>query len=62
MRACVGTMGLVASRRDIAEAARLLRSLLELVEAGELGAGSGHAQALVRRIEGAAVALESAGR
>ena len=52
----------MASRRDIAEAARLLRRLLEMVDAGELEASSSAAQGLVRRIEGAAVALESAAR
>ena len=44
------------------EAAALLRRLLALIESGELDAGSGHAQAMVRRIEGAAIALETAGR
>lgn len=52
----------MANRRDVAEAARLLRRLLELVESGELDAGSAHGLAMVRRIEGAAMALESASR
>lgn len=52
----------VPNRRDMAEAARLLRQLLELVDAGILEATSGPALAMVRRIEGAAMALESAGR
>lgn len=56
------TMVTVATRRDMSEAAALLRRLLALIDSGELDAGSGHAQAMVRRIEGAAVALESAAR
>jgi hypothetical protein len=46
----------------MAEAARLLRGLLELVDRGELSADSAHGVALVRRIEGAAVALDEASR
>lgn len=44
---------------EIAEAAVLLRRLLDLVESGDLDASSGHGQALKRRIEGAAIALEA---
>jgi hypothetical protein len=44
---------------DEPSAAELLRSVLELVETGELEANSAHAVALVRRIEGAIVALEA---
>lgn len=44
----------------MAETARLLRGVLALVERGELEAESAHATALVRRIEGAAVAFEVA--
>lgn len=42
-----------------AEAAALLRRLLEAVETGELEARGEAAQALVRQLEGAAVALET---
>jgi hypothetical protein len=52
----------MTSRRDAREADELLRRLLALVDSGDLDAGSGPAQALVRRIEGAATALEIAGR
>lgn len=45
---------------DYAEAAAMLRRLLAAVEADELEANSARATALVRRIEGAAVALEEA--
>ena len=45
---------------DLAEAARLLRAVLDAVEAGELEANGGQAVALVRRIEGAVAALEAA--
>lgn len=45
---------------DLADAARLLRAVLDAVEAGELEAGSADAVAMVRRLEGAAVALEAA--
>jgi hypothetical protein len=49
------------SRRDIVDdAAALLRRLLDAVEDGELEATTPRAVALVRRIEGAAVALEAA--
>lgn len=58
----VAALAAVATRSDIREAAALLRRLLELVERGDLDAGSGQARAMVRRLEGAAVALESAGR
>jgi hypothetical protein len=51
------------SPEDLAEAARVLRSLLALVETGELEAKTPNARAVVRRIEGAAIAAElSAGR
>ena len=49
------------NHRDMREAAELLRRLLDAVERGDLDATSGPAQALVRRIEGAAMALEIAG-
>ncbi len=45
---------------DLAEAARVLRAVLIAVETGELEATGGQAVALVRRIEGAATALEAA--
>lgn len=44
----------------LAEAARLLRSIVGAVEAGELEATTPRAVAMVRRIEGAAAALEAA--
>jgi hypothetical protein len=50
------------TKRDLAEAAALLRRLVEAAERGELEATSAHAVALLRRIEGAAVALEKASR
>ena len=45
---------------DLAEAARLLRSIIRAVEAGELEAATPRAVAMVRRIEGAAIAWEAA--
>jgi transcription elongation GreA/GreB family factor len=50
-------MGSKVKRSDLAEAARLLREVLALVEAGELEATSPAARALVRRLEGAVVGL-----
>jgi hypothetical protein len=44
----------------LADAAAALRRLLAAVESGQLEADSATARALVRRIEGAAVALEQA--
>ena len=44
------------------DAARLLRRLLAEVDAGLLRASSGREVAMVRRIEGAAAALEAAAR
>jgi hypothetical protein len=49
----------VVKRTDYAEAAAMLRRLLAAVAADELEAKSAHATALVRRIEGAAVAFEA---
>ena len=48
------------TRADNAEAAAMLRRLLAAVDAGELEANGGRATALVRRMEGAAVAFELA--
>jgi len=45
---------------DLSEASGMLRAVLTAVEAGELEAGSSRARALVRRIEGAAAALDAA--
>jgi hypothetical protein len=46
---------------DLADAARLLREVLALVEMGELAATTPpRAVSTVRRLEGAAVALETA--
>jgi hypothetical protein len=42
------------------EAAAMLRRVLNAVERGDRSAGTPRAMALVRRIEGAAVALEAA--
>ena len=41
------------------EVAELLRAVLDAVARGELEANSGKAKALLRRIEGAAAALEA---
>jgi hypothetical protein len=41
------------------DALTLLRAVLAAVESGELEATSGHARALLRRLEGAAMALEA---
>jgi hypothetical protein len=45
---------------DLIEAAAMLRRLLALVEAGELEATTPTARAVLRRIEGAAIAVELA--
>jgi len=45
---------------DLADAASLLRRVLTLVEAGELEAKTPEARALMRRLEGAALAAEVA--
>lgn len=45
---------------DLAGAAAMLRRLLALVEAGELEATTPSARALLRRLEGAAIAVELA--
>jgi hypothetical protein len=50
------------TKKEMAELADLLRRLLALVDAGELEAETPDARALVRRMEGAAVALEQAAR
>jgi hypothetical protein len=52
----------VANRRDVAEAAAVLRRLLDLVARGELDVSAGQGTAMLRRIEGAAVALEESSR
>lgn len=46
------------SRQDAAEAAEAIRAVLTAIEAGELTADTPRALALVRRLEGALVALE----
>ena len=48
------------SKTDAAEAAAMLGRVLEAVDRGELDAESAHARALVRQMEGAAVAFEVA--
>jgi hypothetical protein len=45
---------------DLAEAATMLRRLLTLVEDGELEATTPNARAVLRRLEGATVAVELA--
>jgi hypothetical protein len=47
-------------RADYAEAAAMLRRLLAAVDAGQLTVGTLNGIALVRRMEGAAVAFETA--
>jgi hypothetical protein len=48
---------------DVAkEAAATIRRVLQAVERGELSVGSARARALVRRLEGAAAALDALGR
>lgn len=52
-----------ANRGDPAAAAALLRQVLDAIEAGELAASSPRAVALVvRRLEGAVIALEEAAK
>ncbi|GAC1603381.1 MAG: hypothetical protein NVS3B21_31930 [Acidimicrobiales bacterium] len=43
---------------DLAEAAAVLRRLLEAVEVGEIDADASHALRLLRRLEGAVAAWE----
>jgi hypothetical protein len=50
----------MSSRADREEAAAVLRRLLKAVESGELEAHSTRARALLRRLDGAARALEAA--
>jgi hypothetical protein len=45
---------------DLAEAARLARAVLDAVDRGEIEATTPRAVAMLRRIEGAAVAWETA--
>lgn len=47
---------------ELAEAADLLRQLVNLADAGELEAKSPAARDILRRIEGAAIAAEAASR
>jgi hypothetical protein len=49
------------NRHDIEEAAKTIREVLAAVEEGKLTASSPQEIALLRRLEGAAVALEQAG-
>jgi hypothetical protein len=49
----------VGADKTSREAAAMLRRVLEAVERGELEGESSQARALVRRIEGAVVALET---
>lgn len=48
------------TKAELREAAAMVRRLLEAVDRGELDANSGQAVALVRRLEGAALAWEKA--
>jgi hypothetical protein len=48
------------TKADNAEAAAMLRRLLDAVDVGDIEANGGRATALVRRMEGAAVAFELA--
>ena len=53
----------MTTRRSVeAEAAAMLRRLLDAVERGELEPGGERGVALMRRMEGAAVALETTSR
>ena len=45
---------------DLADAAAMLRRILALVDAGELEVTSPTARAVLRRLEGAAIAIELA--
>jgi len=45
---------------DLAEASTMLRRLLALVESGELEATTPNARAVLRRLEGATIAVELA--
>ncbi|HSH58252.1 MAG TPA: hypothetical protein VK988_01170 [Acidimicrobiales bacterium] len=50
-------------KAELVEAAAMLRSVLAAIEAGEIQADSPNASALVRRMEGAAIAaLDEAAR
>jgi hypothetical protein len=53
-------VGAVTTRRERAEAAAVLRRLLDAVESGELDVGSAHGRRLLRQLEGAVAALEAA--
>jgi hypothetical protein len=50
----------MATKGDLAEAAGTIRAVLALVESGELETSTPRAVATVRRLEGAATALETA--
>lgn len=50
----------VPKRSESAEAAEMLRRVLDAVDAGELDAESARARTLVRQMEGAALAFELA--
>lgn len=49
-------------KAELVEAAAMLRSVLAAIEAGEIQTDTPKARALVRRIEGAIVALDEAAR
>ncbi len=49
-------------KAELVEAAAMLRSVLAAIEAGEIQADTPKARALVRRMEGAVIALEEAAR
>jgi hypothetical protein len=50
----------VATQKDLEEAARAIREVLAAVDEGKLTAASPREIALLRRLEGAALALEAA--
>jgi hypothetical protein len=50
----------VATQKELADAARTIRAVLAAVDEGKLTAASPREIALLRRLEGAAIALEEA--
>lgn len=56
-----GRLGPVPTQADASDAAETIRAVLAAVESGELVADNPRAVALVRRLEGALIALEALG-
>jgi len=52
----------VTTKAEMAELAELIRRVLDAVDAGEMEADTPAGRAIVRRLEGAVVALEQASR